>query len=191
MSELISPAAYARQRGVSKEAVSKAIASGRITPIPKNGRNMIDAEVADIQWARNTNPDQQQRGAPAQFETTEARAKAAQRGNENAAEPPAAGSIADGNPMLVEEKTASERLRRNLLEIEIAEKRGELVKRADVVKAHAQKLMSARDLLEGIADRVAAKFAAEVSAEVIHRELVKEIRIAMSGVVQLAAEGMH
>lgn len=190
-SVLISQAEYARRRGVSKEAVRKAIDTKRITPIPQGSKLLIDPVVADIQWARNTNPDQQARGAPAQFETTQARANAAQRGSDSAAEGPATGSKGDADPMLVQVKTATETLRHNLLEIELAEKRGELVRRDDVVKAHAQKLMSARDLLEGIADRVAAKFAAESSAEVIHRELVKEIRIAMSGVAQLAAEGVH
>lgn len=62
MLELISPAEYSRRRGVSKEAVSKAIEKGRITTIlGENGRKLIDPEVADIQWAKNTDPLQSQR----------------------------------------------------------------------------------------------------------------------------------
>lgn len=178
---------------MSKVAVFKAIESKRITAIlDERGRRMIDADVADIQWACNTNPDQQQRGAPAQFESTQARAAEVLAAIEGKSQPAGtAAPIPDGSPLLVEEKTRSERLRSSILEIDLAEKRGELIRRTDVIKAHASKLMSARDLLEGIPDRVAAKFAAESNPDVVHRLLTEEIRIAMAGVVQLAAEGTH
>ena len=53
--QLINVSAYARHRGCDEKAVRKAIEERRITPIPgKNGRNMIDPVVADIQWAQNT-----------------------------------------------------------------------------------------------------------------------------------------
>jgi hypothetical protein len=45
---------YARHRGNDEKAVRKAIAEGRITAMEINGRKMIDAAVADIQWAQNT-----------------------------------------------------------------------------------------------------------------------------------------
>lgn len=48
--ELISLSAYARQRGVAKSAVSKAVSEGRISLI--GGK--IDPKVADVQWAQNT-----------------------------------------------------------------------------------------------------------------------------------------
>jgi hypothetical protein len=48
--KLVSQSEYARMRDVSKMAVSKAVADGRITLI--DGK--IDPEVADIQWAKNT-----------------------------------------------------------------------------------------------------------------------------------------
>lgn len=51
MVELLNNSQYAAHRGVSHEAVRKAIKSGRISLI--NGK--IDPEVADIQWAKNTN----------------------------------------------------------------------------------------------------------------------------------------
>ena len=53
--QLITIAAYARHRGCDEKAVRKAIEEGRITAIQQpNGRKLIDPEVADIQWARNT-----------------------------------------------------------------------------------------------------------------------------------------
>lgn len=52
--ELITFSAYARHRGCDEKAVRKAVAEQRITAIERDGRKWIDAEVADIQWARNT-----------------------------------------------------------------------------------------------------------------------------------------
>lgn len=53
--QLISIAAYARHRDCDEKAVRKAIEEGRITAIQQpNGRKLIDPEVADIQWAKNT-----------------------------------------------------------------------------------------------------------------------------------------
>lgn len=48
--ELITQAEYARRRGVSEAAVSKAVKAGRISLI--NGR--IDPTIADVQWEANT-----------------------------------------------------------------------------------------------------------------------------------------
>ena len=73
---LVTMSEYARMRGCTHQAVSKAAKAGRITLI--DGR--VDPEVADIQWARNTSADQQQRGAPDQFETTQQRAQEALTG---------------------------------------------------------------------------------------------------------------
>lgn len=76
MPNYITQAEYARHRGVAKSAVARAVAEKRITLI--NG--MIDPEVADVQWAKNT------------------RARASQRVGEkrgDAADKPAAGGYGD------------------------------------------------------------------------------------------------
>lgn len=52
--QLVTQAEYARRRGVSAVAVKKAVDSDRITTVESNGKKMIDPEVADIQWAKNT-----------------------------------------------------------------------------------------------------------------------------------------
>ena len=52
---LLTVSAYARHRGCDEKAVRKAITEQRISFQPgKNGRKLIDPDVADIQWARNT-----------------------------------------------------------------------------------------------------------------------------------------
>lgn len=54
--ELLTVSAYARRRGCNEKAVRKAIDGGRITAIERDGKRLIDPEVADIQWERNTRP---------------------------------------------------------------------------------------------------------------------------------------
>lgn len=55
----LSQSAYARRRGVSAEAVSKAIAEGRLrdSVVVVDGHGKIaDAELADREWEENTRP---------------------------------------------------------------------------------------------------------------------------------------
>src|SRR4051812_21331244 len=47
-------AAYARHRGVSREAVRQAVESGRIKAVFVNGKRGLYTEDADKQWAANT-----------------------------------------------------------------------------------------------------------------------------------------
>src|SRR5437867_4015197 len=61
--EPMSLRAYAKHRGVSLRAVQKALASGRIAA-REDGR--LDADVADVNWARNTAPRPQPASKPAQ-----------------------------------------------------------------------------------------------------------------------------
>jgi hypothetical protein len=49
---LLTQAAYARHRGVSKEAVRKAVRDGRIPAVGK--RKLVDPAAADRAWASNT-----------------------------------------------------------------------------------------------------------------------------------------
>jgi hypothetical protein len=51
---LITKSEYARHRGCQPGAVTAAISTGRITVVQKDGKELIDPDVADIQWARNT-----------------------------------------------------------------------------------------------------------------------------------------
>ncbi len=60
---MITAAEYARLRGVSRNAVSKAIKAGRISvTTAANGRMLIDADQADREWAANTDPHRQETG---------------------------------------------------------------------------------------------------------------------------------
>ena len=52
--DLVTQADYARHRGCTREAVRRALQSGRITAFGADQR--INVELADVQWSRNTRP---------------------------------------------------------------------------------------------------------------------------------------
>jgi phage terminase Nu1 subunit (DNA packaging protein) len=162
---LMTQAEYARQRGCSKQAVSKAVKAGRLTLI--DGR--IDPEIADREWARNTDPDQQQRGAPEQFEVTQARVQTSVR-----RDPAHERDV--GDPMLVEAKARTEKLRADLLEIEIREKRGELVEADQVRRVNFNLARTTRNALLALPARLAPLLAPIADASEIERLLEAEIR---------------
>ncbi|HAJ71374.1 MAG TPA: hypothetical protein DCO68_04790 [Methylophilaceae bacterium] len=175
---LVSLRAYARHRGVNLSAVQKAISSNRITLI--DGK--IDPNVADIQWAQNTRPDQQERGSLKDFEKTQAdlaAMKSANSGNN---------SNEAGTSGLSVEKAETESIRRQLMELQLAERRGELVNVADIERAMAAKLIDARTALSNMAHELAPNLAAETDILKIKMMLQKKINTAMSSLTQEAPE---
>jgi hypothetical protein len=164
MPELIGLRAYARRRGVTLGAVQKAIATGRIRLI--DGK--IDPEVADIQWARNTDAAQQRgQAAVASMASATAIVPRAAR-----AEPADEGS----GLQLLESRARREQAMAELAELELAEKRGELVAVADVQKALVPKLLGVRDALDTLADRLAPLLAAETDPAKVYAVLKTEHR---------------
>ena len=162
---LISQAEYARRRGCSKQAVSKAVKAGRLTLID----GLVDPEIADREWARNTDPDQQQRGAPEQFEVTQVRAA------ESIRTPPPTRAERD-DPMLVEAKARTERLRADLLEIDLQKARGELIPAADAQRVQFNLARATRNALLALPARLSPLLAPIADAAEIERLLEAEIR---------------
>lgn len=162
---LISQAEYARRRGCSKQAVSKAVKAGRVTLID----GQIDPEIADREWARNTDPEQQERGAPEQFEITQARVQA----SAHEAEPPV---VREDNPLLIDAKARTEKLRADLLEIEIREKRGELIVANDARRVQFNLARSTRNAILAVPARLAPLLAPIADAAEIERVLEAELR---------------
>ena len=124
--ELISPAEYARRRGVTRAAVSKAILRCHI-PLT-NG--LLDPLVAATLWQARTDPDQQNRALGQ---------------NRGARDQPAAGNIT--GVFQASDDYSSIRRRRELAEarlaeLELQEREGALVGSEEVQKA-ARRLASA------------------------------------------------
>jgi hypothetical protein len=159
MAERISRAEYAKRRGVSRSAVTKAVRSGRITLI--DGQ-WIDPVAADAQWAHHTDPTQSLR---------------ASRGRAAA---PAAPPVAAPDPPpafdsrgLLEAKRRREDALAAIAELELAEKRGVLVnveqlKPALMQAFHAQKteLLSLPDKWKAELDLL---YGTDIDVEVLRR----------------------
>lgn len=162
MAELMSLSAYGRLRGVSAVAVKRAIDSGRLRASVSRdakGNPKIDPELADSEWAANTDTN---RGWHAQ-----------ERSKQNAeAELKVSGT-------LNQSRAVKEAYLARLAKLDFEERSGQLV-RADDVKDQAFKTARiVRDGMMNIPDRIAAELAACSDQFEVHRRLTEEIRKAL------------
>ena len=157
----LSQAAYARHRGVSREAVNRAIREGRI-PVGANGR--INPAEADAAWERNTTPRPDAHPAPA-----------------------LAGG--DTEPMsLNEARTRHESAKAKLAELELGERSGQLIPVSEMRDVAFRASRAARDLLQSIPDRVAEVLLGQTDANEIRRLLHDEIGRAVDELASVAPE---
>lgn len=175
---LVSLRKYAAHRGVSLAAVQKARDSGRITLI--DGK--IDPQVADIQWAKNTRPDQQERGSLKDFQKTQSDLAGMLPGEFTS---PIADDFRGGNNLSVE-KAETESIRRQLMELQLAKQKGELVNRQDVERAMAAKLIDACNGFSNLTNEIAPSLAAETDPLKIKIMLQTKINAVMSAISQEA-----
>ncbi len=173
--------AYARHRGVSHVAVKKAIDTGRITPLADG---TIDPEAADAQWAQNT-LQPRKTAVPEAASTPAARIEAASsappprqplpvRETADANVPP----LSTGGTSLLQARTVNEVLKAKLKQVELAEKKEELVDRAKAV-AHVFKLARIeRDAWLNWPARVSGQMASQlgVDAHQMHITLEAAVR---------------
>lgn len=164
-------ARHRRQRGLvggTLGAVQKAIAAGRISLIGSK----IDPEVADIQWADKTDAAQQARGA---------------RGGHAPRDEPKAPPGGDREGYFAT-KERRERAEADLAELELRQRRGELVKKSDVERELFAVNRSLRDRLAGIPDRIAPMLASETDVTRCHAIVAAELRAALGEVAGSLAE---
>ena len=158
---LLSLRAYARHRkaqgldGTTLSAVQKAITDERITTINDGGRwAKIDPAAADADWAANTGERRDHQGV-----------EATARG-------PKPGTAAA-------ERAAGEKVKRELLELDLERKRGETVNAGDV-EAHAFKRgRELRDRILNVPARICAQLAALTDSREVEVLLDTELRTAL------------
>jgi hypothetical protein len=155
--------AYARHRGVSHVAVKKAIDTGRITPLSDG---TIDPDTADAQWTQNT---LQPRKAAQAAVASSTKARTAPRENQPAPqrEPsePSAPALSAGGTSLLQARTVNEVLKAKLKQVELAEKKDELVDRAKAL-AHVFKLArNERDAWLNWPARVSGQMASQLGVD--------------------------
>jgi hypothetical protein len=148
----IKVAEYAAMRGVSPQAVRKAINSGRLRrSVVRDGRSyMIDVDIADAEWGRNT--------ASEQVRTAE---------QINAGKAAAQDRVADtpslkGAPSYAQARAYGEGFKAKLLELEFRERAGQLTRKDDVTNATFKTFRLVRDAVQNIPIRVVNELAAIV-----------------------------
>jgi len=183
----VSLRAYARHRGVALSAVQKAIASGRVTAVKKDGTRIvgIDLVAADGQWLENTDPDQAARtkglpesslpAAPLTLQAPPGPAPAAAAPGSD--EPVQAAVESKGKDFgYLEERAKREKFAAAQAELDYLKAIGQLVPTAELRAVTAQRYRAIRDKILGIADRLASILAAEKDPARVHAALTKEIK---------------
>ena len=166
-------------RGTSHVAVINAIKGERLTPpaVRREGRSwIINAELADEQWATRTDPSEYGGHAGGGSRPIGIEAPAQQ---EPAATPPAA--AAKGGPSLAVSKQVKAAYEAKLTELEYKERSGEMGSLQDVRKEASRLARQVRDLLLIIPSRNAANVAAMSDPEEIRSLLQAEIESALRG----------
>lgn len=188
----MSIAQYAKHRGVSDQAVYRAIRAKRVTVrLDDDGKRYIDSEAADKEWFANT-------------DSTQARGDAAKAALEKAAseiisrEDDTEGATGEGSEE-VEGEEGQERLaaatevrlgldsaraKKESYQAELArlkyEEQAGLLVNAEAIREEAFKIArTVRDALLALPDRVSAEFAGELNQFRIHQRLTEEIRKAL------------
>ena len=160
-------------RGTSHVAVINAYNDGRLSEpaVRREGRSwVINAELADQQWATRTDPSSQGSSDPPPINV---RTPARQQ--------PAALPADRGGPSLAVSKQVKAAYEAKLTELEYKERSGEMGNLQDVRKEAARLARQVRDLLLIVPSRNAAKVAAMSDPEDIRALLQAEIESALRG----------
>lgn len=160
----VSATEYAKLRNVTKQAVSKAIAEGKLpTAAVKKGKSYeIDVDQADREWLENTNPAM---GSP-----HHSIPKGINLPGEN---------IPTGTETLAASKAKRESFMAELARLEYELKAGQLVPIDEVKKEAFRTARIVRDTILNIPDRLAAELAAEPNQFTVHKRLSEELRKAL------------
>lgn len=163
----ISIRAYGRYRGVSDTAVRKAIATGRITA---EADGTIDPARADAEWAANTTSS----NAVAPARPARARSAPAVSVEESFAAP---GRPAAGNSY-AQARTANEVLKAQHHKLRIAQLKGELIDRSQVMAQVFALARAERDAWLNWPARISSMLAAELDIDphVLHVALERGVR---------------
>lgn len=152
MAQLLSMRKYAAHRGVTLRAVQKAIEAGRITLVldPVTKKEKIDPAIADAQWVRRTDLEQQLRGNGGVL--PQAPAPGGSDGQERGW-----GDVDDDDAIrdeLLRHKTDAARADAQLKTMEALERAGELVSAEDVRRECAERVREVRNGILAVPDRI-------------------------------------
>lgn len=174
----VSAAQYAKLRNITKQAVSKAIAEGKLpTAAVKKGHGYaIDVDLADREWKDNTNPAM---GSP--HHSTPKGINLPDELKPIGINIEVGGDAlrAVGTESLAVSKAKREAFMAELARLEYELKAGQLVPIEDVKKEAFRTARIVRDTILNIPDRLAAELAAEPNQFNVHKRLSEELRKAL------------
>jgi hypothetical protein len=185
---MISFTAYARHRGISHQAVYKAVKAGRlagaiVTVAGKDGLSSIEA--ADREWAANTDqskPRNSVTGQPKRDRNTATDAYAPTDGADNFQDRPSgqasagANSPGGGNATYAKARAMREVYAARDVKMSHDQRAGTLVEAEDVRVAVFSAQRETRDMLLALPDRLAPLIVGNTSAHEIHRLITDEVR---------------
>lgn len=163
--------AYARHRGVSPEAVSKAVKAGRITT---GSDGKIDPERADREWEANTDPSKPLNSVTGKPKHRKPPGSPKIPGGDVEA---ATGALPGGIPPYLQSRSIREAYLARLSKLEYEEKTGKLVNIDAVRVVGFNAARQARDKLMNMPDRLSPLLAGMDDSHEIHRLLSAEIRL--------------
>jgi hypothetical protein len=176
MPSLISQSEYARQRGVSRQYVSRLVRQGVIAL--ENGK--VDPVKADAALAARRDPARPMRRKQVNTEVqraAETRPQDAAVSTDTVQLPGSGGG--DLPKMLLKTRIKSELEKGKLLEIKARVEAGKYVDADEVKVAAFNRARIVRDGLLNIPDRMASLLAAESNEHKVHELLTQEIRTAL------------
>jgi hypothetical protein len=165
----ISMAAYARHRGVSSAAITKAVHEGRIT-LDENRK--IDPVAADAQWTANTRV----------------------RANQSAPQTQPKATAADGDAPIVGEvgywdsRSKREAAEADMADLKLKEMQGNLIQVSAVRSVLATAFSTTRTRLMQIPARLASTLCVETDAAKVHQILTDELHAALEQIDTVAAK---
>lgn len=175
--------AYARRRGLSPEAVSKAVADGRLREsVTRAGGapKIADPDLADREWAANTRPRIDHPPAPVADEPSPPTPRPRRQPTAHVVveDDPARPRVPDYN----ESRARREAALADMAEIEVAERRGDLVPVDEARAEVLERYTLVRTRLLGVPSRVAQRLP-HLAAEVVPvldellREALEELAV--------------
>lgn len=180
---IVSLRKYGSMRGVSGEAVRKAIKTGRLVNAVRyndKGQPCVDVEVADREWVKNTDGSKQSLLDPEHRLSANAHPPGVTDDDEAAVSK-------GGVPAIHKSKAITEAYKARLAKLEFEEKSGKLI---DAEKVRLEQFTAGRmirDAIMSVPDRISAKLASITDPHTVHRELHAELVAALDRIIRDAS----
>jgi hypothetical protein len=178
---------YARRRGVSLYAVQTAVASGRVTAVVRDAKGKItgiDYVLADAQWAANTDATEAARTGADPFRGALVQPDLVERAGAEVPPPTGPSDSAEFQASRAKrEEYNAEMARLNLLE-----RLGQVGSIEGFLKAVADAAQLAQDRILQVPSRISTSLAVETDPIKIETLLTRELKDALDGIAQRAAE---